>query len=182
VPIVIESYPNASNYIACRTHSASRIVLLSFGTLEDLDGAIAEEDFGVARSVGQDLVLQCSAIRSAFVTGRLFSPTSQYEVGFDPFAGLDRQELLDCLDILARLAACNTVDALHQVASDVRQFFCDTEKLIDWNEPLPNVRKPGGMFPALRMMRDLNETIDRHRLPPLIPQSWTEATDIGAAG
>lgn len=180
--ITIESFPNAANYIACRTHGASRIVLLSFGTLEDLDGAIAEEDFGVARSVGQDLIIQCSAIRSAFATGRLFSTTSQYEVGFDPFSGLDKQDLSDCLKILAHLATCNTLDALHQLADDVRQFFCETEKLIEWNEPLPNVRKPGGMFPALRMMRDLNETIERHRLPALIPQSWTETTDTGAAG
>ncbi|MDJ0642620.1 MAG: hypothetical protein QNJ15_07370 [Erythrobacter sp.] len=174
----VEPFSDVATYVASRTHGTSRMIILSHGSLEDLEGAVDAKDPLLLRTIGWDLALQCAAIRSSLRSGKLFTTTSPFEVGFDPFEGLDKEEIAELQSIMDGLGELEDAEGIPGIAARVTAFAQGTEDLLGWDEPLPVVRNPDGMFPALKMMREFEQIVSRYDLPQLLPESWTQPAHL----
>jgi hypothetical protein len=138
-------------------------------TIEDVEGAIADRQYGVAAFQARVAVLQCLSVRSLAREGEL-----EYDVAspsFDGFAGLPADEVEGALSI-----AVAAVDLDDERAGPwlerLKAFEAETERLLGYAEPLPALRSPQGPFALMSLARRWTATLDELGLPPLLKPEW----------
>ena len=161
---------DARRWVAFRSVGGARYLLQVQSALEDLDGAVAAEQHEVAVLAARSAILDCLSIRSLACGGEL--QQSDGAVSFDWLQDIPADEVTKGLGLIQEgLAATNRRAALRW-ATRVQAFATETERLMGYDEPLPVLRSPEGMYPAIRLARLWGGLAEEMRLPPLVPASW----------
>ncbi len=171
--ITVETTDDARRLLAYRAHGCSRVMLLVHALVDDLLGALDAGQTRVAIGVAQDLVVQCALIRSSRVSGQILSSESLWDVGLDPFEGLSDAEAKECATLMERIGAASE-DAVPEAAKEILDYAADTEGRLGWSFPLPVIRSPEGIFPALKLARLWAKPLSALALPGVIPKNWLE--------
>ena len=158
-------------YVAFRAFGAARLLLDVQSCLEDTEGAVAAGQYEVAAIQGRFAALGCLSIRGLASEGELDSPVD--DTAFDPFRGADPAEVVEGLSLIsegADLDATTAPDWLERL----RRFFDETERRLGYDERLPVLRSPGGMFAGLRLARNWTPLVEALGMPPLLPDDWIQ--------
>jgi hypothetical protein len=161
--------PDVRRRVALRAYSIYRFLEGVQGGLEDIEGAIGEGQYGVVATQARHVVLTCLSIRSLASGGEIELGVGS--VSFDYFAGLTADE------VAAALALVNeALDIEERTASEwldcLRAYAAATERLLDYDRPLPLLRSPAGAFGLIRLVRPWLPLLDELGLPPLLPSVW----------
>ena len=155
--------------VAFRAHGTLRFLDEVQGGVEDIEGAIADGQFGMAAFQARYVSLVCLSIRSLARDGEI--DFDEESVSFDYFAGLPAEEVAAALSL-----ANNAVDLdAHNTAGwfdRFRAFVADTERLLGYDDPLPVLRSPEGLLGLIGLTRRWTPLLDELDLPPLLPPSW----------
>ena len=161
------AFPDLRRHVAYRAYGALRLLDWVQATLEDVEGAVAGGQYGVAAFQARTVILQCLSIRSLAREGEI----DWDGAAFDHFAGLDEEDVETALS-LAREA----VDLDERGADDwlerLRAYVVATEAGLGYEAPLPILRSPQGPFAILGLARRWSDALDELGLPPLLPPKW----------
>lgn len=151
--------------VAFRAFGAVRILCQIQGALEDVEGAIERGQPGVAAYQARTVVLVCLSIRSLAVAGEI--DDDETSLSFDFFAGVPASDIAEALT-LANDAL--DLDAATSAAwlDRLRDYVAATERLLDYDEPLPILRSPEGSFGLIGIARRWTATLEACGLPPLM--------------
>jgi hypothetical protein len=131
---------------------------------EDFLGAVSAEQHSVAAHAARALVLRCLAVRSLRATGDVPDPEDALS---DPFSGLPEDVVEAGLRVIGAVARA-VEDSVNQVSDYLHAF----EQDLGFQESPPSVRRPEGLFPALRMARELLPLNEAAGLPLALPGAW----------
>ncbi|MFI7301466.1 hypothetical protein [Streptomyces sp. NPDC050121] len=160
--------------LAFRGHGAVRLLLGCRARLEDVEGAVAAKQSEVAVLMAYDLLQLSLSIRGLRTEGELIY--AHDEAAFDPFAGLSTEESEAAL-VLAAEGLDATGDRAEQWLDRLRDHFAETESLLGYQAPLPDVRSGNGMIKGFKLARTWQPLMDRVGLPSLLPDYWTRSAD-----
>ena len=155
--------------VAFRAYGAMRFLDRVQGGFEDIEGAIGAGQYEVAAYQAKVVALACLSIRSLAQDGDAYLDTDS--PSFDFFTGVGE----DAID--AALALANEALGLDEgTATDwfqrFRAYIAETERLLDYDRPLPVLRSPEGAFGLVGLTRRWTPLLDQLGLPPLLPDVW----------
>jgi hypothetical protein len=164
---------DARRWVAFHGKGAARLMLTIQAEIDDIEGAVSAGQYEVAAFQARAAVVGCLSVRSLAVAGEIDSPPDQ--LSFSPFAGLSEAEVGRGLSLAA--AGLEIEDGLGANAwlTRLRTYAAATEALLGFDEPLPVLRSPEGLYPALRLARQWLGLVEELGLPPLLPAQWTQA-------
>ncbi|MFE3578252.1 hypothetical protein [Streptomyces vinaceus] len=163
--------------LAFRAHGAARLLLGCRARLEDIEGAAAAGQTEVAVLMAYELVQLSLSVRGLRTEGEL--SYGRDEAGANPFAGVPAEEAEAGL----RLAARGLEDATGDPARTepwlerLRDHLRETEALLGYREPLPDVRSGSGLMKGFKLARTWQPHLQRVGLPDLLPEAWTRRGD-----
>lgn len=156
--------------VCLRAYGAIRMLEGVQGALEDVEGAVEQEQLGTACYQARATVLMCLSIRSLGVGGEIdFDAES---VSFDPCADLPDAELARAFAIANSMIGANAPAAARALA-DLRDYVAETERYIGHDAPLPILRSPEGPFGLMALTRRWTPVLEDLGLPPLLKSEWT---------
>ncbi|ANW21533.1 hypothetical protein I3J09_27010 [Streptomyces clavuligerus] len=160
--------------LAFRAHGAARLLLICRSRLEDVEGAVAARQTEVAVLMAYELVQLSLSVRGLRTEGEPVYALG--EAAFDPFAGVPAEEA----EAGMRLAA-DGLDAVGERGTAwldrLREHLLDTEALLGYGEPLPDVRSGSGLMKGFRLVRTWQPVLERVGLPDVLPDAWTRRAD-----
>ncbi|MFI9202521.1 hypothetical protein [Streptomyces sp. NPDC053048] len=166
--------PGLRRLLAFRAHGAARLLLGCRARLEDAEGAVAAGQTEVAVLMAYDLVQLSLSVRGLRTEGELAYLGDQ--AGFDPFAGVPAEEVEAGLAL-----AAEGRDAVGPRGEEwlerLRGHLRDTEALLGYGEPLPDVRSASGLMKGFKLARTWQPHLQRVGLPDLLPSAWTRRAD-----
>ncbi|GIH04904.1 hypothetical protein Rhe02_29710 [Rhizocola hellebori] len=139
--------------------------------VEDTHGMILQGQPRVAAYCARDAVVCCLAVRSLATRGELWM--EDQDPFYDPFSDCGEAEhalLSQIVGGLTRAGDDAEVDLAYRGLVD---FVGETERLLGFSASPASIRTPQGMFPALRVARDLFHVMETAGLPQVLPKSWT---------
>ncbi|WP_267242632.1 hypothetical protein [Streptomyces sp. PR69] len=160
--------------LAFRAHGAARLLLGCRARLEDIEGAVAAGQTEVAVLMAYELVQFSLSVRGLRSEGEL--SYGRDEVGFDPFAGVPAEEVAAGL-ILAAEGRDAVGERGEEWLDRLRGHLRDTEALLGYAEPLPDVRSGSGLMKGFKLARTWQPLLQRVGLPDLLPDAWTRRAD-----
>ncbi|MCX4825199.1 hypothetical protein OG883_36145 [Streptomyces sp. NBC_01142] len=160
--------------LAFRAHGAARLLLGCRARLEDIEGAVAAGQTEVAVLMAYDLMQFSLSVRGLRTEGEL--SYGRDEVGFDPFAGVPAEEVEAGL-ILAAEGREAVSESGEEWLDRLRGHLRDTEALLGYREPLPDVRSGSGLMKGFKLARTWQPLLQRVGLPDLLPDAWTRRAD-----
>jgi hypothetical protein len=166
--------PDLRRRVAFRALGAARLLLDAHADLEDVEGALAADQLEVAAYAARQAIIRSLTIRGLETCGEL-DPASD-QLGFDYFAGVPDGELTESLELAGRALDLDGEDDAARWLEAVRAHLRETERRLDYPEPLLSVRTPNGLFPALRLARGWVPILDELDLPQLLPKEWLGAS------
>jgi hypothetical protein len=157
--------------VAFRAYGAMRFLDRVQGGFEDIEGAIGAGQYEVAAYQAKVVALACLSIRSLAQDGDVYLDTDS--PSFDFFTGVGEDA------INAGLTLANEALGLHEgTAADwfqrFRAYVAETERLLDYDRPLPVLRSPEGAFGLVGLTRRWTPQLDQLGLPPLLPDVWMD--------
>jgi hypothetical protein len=159
--------PDARRWLAFHSIGGYELLMEIQGSLEDLLGAARAGQDDVARYAARLLVLRCLAVRALLADG---SRPDLDDCLYDPFAGLPEEVVGHGLSLardVARAEGDLTVP-VERLAAYVRAL----ERDLGFREPPPSVRRPDGLYPALRVARELLPLNQASGFPTALPTGW----------
>ncbi|ARZ72345.1 hypothetical protein M1P56_15740 [Streptomyces sp. HU2014] len=166
--------PDLRRLLAFRAHGAARLLLGCRARLEDIEGAVGAGQTEVAVLMAYDLVQLSLSVRGLRTEGELVY--GRDEAGFDPFAGVPAEEVAAGLAL-----AAEGRDAVggrgEEWLARLRGHLRDTEALLGYAEPLPDVRSGSGLMKGFKLARTWQPLLLRVGLPDLLPDAWTRRAD-----
>jgi len=163
---------NVRTAIACKAHGGMRFIMLIKGTLDDIEGAVESEQIDLAFSLLIDCSIYCCAIRASVSTGHLYTATAFQDIGFNPFADDMVKHFPKSLQVAAEKDDELSVHDLKDMQGEVLQMVRETEAVLQFLSPLPDVRDPTGLFPALKLGRGFDRLMTAENLPSIFPVAW----------
>lgn len=160
--------PDARRWMAFHSIGSYELLLHVHGHLEDYLGALGAGQPWVATSAARSLVLGCLAVRALAVDGVPSTPDDPFA---DPFAGLPEELVADGLSLLRGVVDGSTRQ------QDVVRYVRALERDLGFDTPPPSIRRPQGLYPALRMARELIPLNRASGFPLALPSSWLAAED-----
>ncbi|MFE0044373.1 hypothetical protein [Streptomyces albireticuli] len=160
--------------LAFRAHGAARLLLGCRARLEDVEGAVGAGQTEVAVLMAYDLVQLSLSVRGLRTEGELVY--GRDEAGFDPFAGVPAEEAEAGLLLAAEgreAVGARGEEWLERLRGHLR----DTEALLGYGEPLPDVRSGTGLMKGFKLARTWQPLLHRVGLPDLLPDAWTRRAD-----
>jgi hypothetical protein len=159
--------------IAFRAFGALRFLNQVQGGVEDIQGALAQSQYGVVAFQARKVILCCLSIRSLAREGEIDNDDDA--VSFDFFAGLTAAE------VAAALALANeAIDADGLTATEwldrFQAYVTETERLLDYDGPLPVLRSPDGAFGLISLNRRWSSFLNELDLPPFLLPRWGSPT------
>jgi hypothetical protein len=170
--IRVEVTNDLRKLVATRGFGAAHMVILIQSRLVDMRGAYAAGQWSVAAGVGQQILQECNYVRAAFASGWLPGPHCVWDVGADPFNGLDDASLQLCMDNLHALGAATTRQEREAALQAVEDYYADAERSLGLTTPLPMIRQAEGLFPVLRLARKWSASLEKLGLPSFFPKEW----------
>lgn len=162
---VVRPLPNLPRAVALRAYGVVRLLDSIQGGFEDIEGAVAARQYGVAAFQGRYVVLACLSVRSLAREGEL--DFEEEALSFDPFAGLSAEEI----DAGMRLAddGLELDDETAAAWLDrVRDYVAETERLLGYDHPIPTLRSPDGSFALLGLTRRWTPILRAYGWPDLM--------------
>ncbi|MEU5401410.1 hypothetical protein ABZ348_19205 [Streptomyces sp. NPDC005963] len=160
--------------LAFRAHGAARLLLRCRARLEDIEGAVTAGQTEVAVLMAYDLVQSSLSVRGLRTEGEVSIGGDQ--VSFDPFAGVPADDIEAGL-----LLAAEGREAVgrhgEQWVERLREHLRETEALLGYGEPLPDVRSASGLMKGFKLARTWQPHLLRVGLPDLLPDAWTRRAD-----
>jgi hypothetical protein len=139
------------------------------GGVEDVEGAIGASQFAAVANMGRSVLLLCLSIRSLAYEAP--ADLDEESLGFDPFAAVPEQDIVDALDIAA---AALELPALDPAAWLQRfQAYVDATESVLGDDKLPLLRSPAGAFALIRVLRRWSPKLEQLGLPPAAPGRWS---------
>lgn len=152
-------------WMALHSVGVYELLMEIHASLEDFLGAAGDDRPGVAVLAARSLILRCLAVRSLAEAGL---PPDADDPLADPFAGLPAETVEAALQVLDQVRT--RVDA--RSASAVAGVVGDLERTLGFDEPPASIRRPEGLFPALRLARELLPLNRTSGFPVALPGSW----------
>ncbi|MCS0635787.1 hypothetical protein NX801_08935 [Streptomyces sp. LP05-1] len=157
-----------------RAHGAARLLLGCRARLEDIEGAVAAGQTEVAVLMAYDLVQLSLSVRGLRSEGELVY--ARDEAAFDPFAGVPAEET-EAGMLLAAAGREATGERGEEWLERLRGHLRDTEALLGYGEPLPDVRSGSGLMKGFKFARTWEPLLRRAGLPDLLPDAWKRRAD-----
>lgn len=165
--------------LAFRAHGAARLLLGCRARLEDIEGATGAGQTEVAVLMAYELVQLSLSVRGLRTEGEL--SYGRDEAAFDPFAGVPAEEAAAGLVLAAQgreAAAGDGGDGRgEEWLERLRDHLRETEALLGYREPLPDVRSGTGLMKGFKLARTWQPHLERVGLPDLLPEAWTRRVD-----
>ncbi len=165
----VASLTDVRRRVAYRAHGALRFLNGAQGGMADIEGAIAEGQYGVAAFQAHYVALVCLSIRSLERAGEI--DDDEGSISFDVFAGLAPEEIAAGLTL-----ANEACDLDEHRAPEWLDRFCayvaETERLLGYAEPLPVLRSVEGAFGFVGLIRRWSALLEELELPGLVPSNW----------
>jgi putrescine aminotransferase len=161
--------PSMVRHVALRAYGALRFMNAVQGSMEDIEGAISQEQFGVIVLHARYVVMSCLWVRSLTLEGEIEYDADS--VSFDFFAGLPPDEIAQGLAIVNDSIQIETGTAAAWF-DGLRDYVDQTERLLGYEAPLAVLRSPDGPMGLVRIARQWSPVIDELGLPPLLPSEW----------
>jgi len=139
------------------------------GGVEDIEGMVAQGQYGAAASMARSVALLCLSIRSLAHGAPI--DLDEESVSFDVFACVPADESAAALT-LAREALDIDRDSAAAWLQRFIAFVAETERLLGYDGPLPLLRSPEGAFAMIRVARRWSPVLAQLGLPPLLPERW----------
>jgi hypothetical protein len=155
--------------VAYRAHGALRFLNGAQGGMADIEGAIAEGQYGVAAFQAHYVALVCLSIRSLERVGEI--DDDEGSISFDVFAGLAAEEIAVGLT-LANEASDLDEHSATEWLDRFRAYVAETERLLSYVEPLPLLRSTEGAFGLIGLIRRWSGLLEELELPGLVPSNW----------
>ncbi|MFD8625125.1 hypothetical protein [Streptomyces hygroscopicus] len=160
--------------LAFRAHGATRLMLTCRARLEDIEGAVAAGQAELAVLAAYELVQLSLSVRGLRTEGELVY--GRDEAAFDPFAGVAAEDAEAGLTL-----AAEGWEAVGERGEEwlerLRRHLRDTEALLGYAEPLPNVRSGSGLMKGFKLTRMWQPSLERVGLPGMVPEAWTRRAD-----
>jgi len=157
--------------IASRAIGLSRLLIEVHAHLEDIEGAVGSGQRGVALCQARTVLMQSMGLRSLVLGGDV--QELEDDTAFDPFEFLPSAEVRATFQLLSE--GLEVVDeGMTDWVRRVRGHVDDSERRLGFGRPLHSIRRPDGLFPALRAARNYIVAVDELGLPPLFPREWLE--------
>jgi hypothetical protein len=141
--------------------------------LEDVEGSLRSGQLQVTLYSARETLLRTTAIRALGRDGELGGGDDDHL--YDPFAGLSEDQVTQSLLILRAFHRAGTVEEMQEAYERLRAYVRETEVLLGFTAPLASIRTPQGLFPALRVAREVVRLADQADLPSVFPANWTPA-------
>ncbi|UQX03552.1 hypothetical protein [Streptomyces sp. RerS4] len=163
--------------LAFRAHGAARLLLGCRARLEDVEGATLAGQSEVAVLMAYELVQLSLSVRGLRTRGEL--SYGRDEAAHDPFAGVPDAEIEAGLALVAegREAANGEDGRGDEWLGRLRAHLRETEALLGYREPLPDVRSAAGLMKGFKLARTWQPHLARVGLPDLLPDAWTRRVD-----
>jgi hypothetical protein len=158
---------DAQRWLAFHSVGAYELLMEVQGTLEDFLGASRAGQGEVARYTARSLVLHCLAVRALLEDGGM--PDLE-DCLYDPFAGLPEPVVGEALRLVRDVARTDGDPAVHtdRLVEQVRVL----ERDLGFLGPPPSVRRPEGLYPALRLARQLLPLNQASGFPIALSGGW----------
>ena len=157
--------------MACfRAHGAVRMLRWVQAALEDVEGAIAQEQYGSAAVQARFFVLGCLSVRSLARDGEIDFDVDS--VSFDFLAGLDDREIRAALSLAEEAVDLRDVAEAAVWVARLVAYAEETEALLCYDRPLPVLRTPEGAFGLIGIAREWVGLLNELGLPPPLPVEW----------
>lgn len=157
--------------VAFRAYGAMRFLDRVQGGFEDIEGAIGAGQYEVAAYQAKVVALACLSIRSLAQDGDAYLDTDS--TSFDFFSGVSDEAIDEALTLANEafgLAEATAADWFQRF----RAYVDRTERLLDYDRPLPVLRSPEGAFGLVGLTRRWTPLLDQLGLPPLLPDVWID--------
>jgi hypothetical protein len=137
--------------------------------VEDLEGALDAGQLPVAKFAGLSVIRYCLSLRCLLAEG---PPPDVGDAMADLFAGLSEAETHEALTVARRLALAADLDEVRAAAGGVFAYVRDFERDLGFTDKPPSVRRAEGLFPALRLAREIIPINRAAHLPLALPSEW----------
>lgn len=161
---------DARRWMAFHSIGVYELLLQVHGHLEDYIGALGAAELRVAVHAVRSLVLHCLSVRALAAGG---SPSCMEDPFADPFAGLSAEVISEGMTLLR-----GVLDGTAGTAA-VTGYVRALERDLGFTEPAASVRRPEGLYSALRMARELIPLNHASGYPLALPSAWLPGTNAG---
>ena len=148
-------------------------------SVEDMQGAMQAGQLRVARYAGLTIIRHCLRLRAVRATG--FPPDAS-DATAELFAGLDESTVSSALALSTRLAQATELAEAQAAADAIETHVREFEAELGFPDSLPSVRRPEGLFPALRLAREVLPINRAANLPLALPAEWVSAAEPAKKG
>jgi hypothetical protein len=155
------------------------ILLEVQASVEDLVGALDAGQLSAAKYAGRTVILHAAGIQSLLAGG---FPPDKPDVLADPFAGLAQPQVAAALELIGTLAKAPDIDSARVVADRIFGHVRELEVSVGFAQKPGSVRRPEGLFPALRLARELLPVNRGAHLPLALPGTWLPAEPTSQDG
>lgn len=161
--------PSVHRRVAFRAYGALRFLDRVQGGFEDIEGAIGAGQYGVAAYQARFVALACLSIRSLACRGDIYFDSDS--PSFDFFDGVGSGDVAEAFAL-----ADAALDLDERTATGwldrCRAYVAETERLLEYDRPLPVLRSPDGAFGLVGLTRRWTPVLEQLGLPPLLPDVW----------
>lgn len=154
-------------WMAFHSVGAYELLLDIHGSIEDMRGAIEQNRREVAVLAVRDVVLRGLGVLAIRTGGGCPTVSDPFS---DPFAGLPAARTSPALALIGRCADPEVGSA--ELLADTERFVRGLEQELGFAEPPPSVRTADGLFPAIRIARDLLPLNQRSGYRLALPSEW----------
>lgn len=165
--------PDFRRHVAFKAYGLARITVGVQAAIDDAEGFVETGEYLSAVISVRRAILQCLSIMSLEVAGELMAGSG--DVTFNPFEGLSPKLVQEALGLIYEGIRVSNSQEANAWLDKAKGFVAETENRLGFAEGIPIIRSPSGMFPALRLARELIPVVDDLGLPPFIPESWVKA-------
>lgn len=160
-------------HLALRAYGAVRMLEWVQAAVEDVEGAVADRQFGVAAFQARWAVLQCLSVRSLACGGEIESDASS--TSFDFFSGLSPDEVAEGLSLATEAVDIDEGNAGAWLER-LEAYSTETERLLGYDAPLPVLRSKEGPFGLVALARAWMPVLDELGLRSLLlPPEWVSS-------
>jgi hypothetical protein len=136
---------------------------------EDVVGAVGAGQLAVARYATRDLVLRSLAVRAVLNEGL---PPDVTDALADPFTGQTPEEIAVSTGLIRAMARAADTAAAEAQLPALQEYVRRLEIDLGYAAKAPSVRRPEGLFPALRVARQILPVNRAAQLPIAMPADW----------
>ena len=136
---------------------------------EDLMGALDADQLELAKFSARAAVLDCLQVHALSADGLMEDEGDSLA---NPFAGIPPERIASAMAAVHGVVAAETVTDARLGVPHIEEQIADVVSMLGFTQAPPSIRTPAGLFPALRITRELLPVNKAAHLPMIFPESW----------